>query len=71
VLDALERPSRALPVKMIQIKDDTFTTNRKRVLELCRGIRERGLKFCGAATRASTSSATSCCARCASPGASG
>jgi radical SAM superfamily enzyme YgiQ (UPF0313 family) len=30
---------------MIQIKDDTFTTNRKRVLELCRGIRDRGIKF--------------------------
>ena len=30
---------------MIQIKDDTFTTNKKRVLELCRGIRERGLQF--------------------------
>ena len=29
------RPSARLPVKMIQIKDDTFTTNRKRVLELC------------------------------------
>ncbi len=26
---------------MVQIKDDTFTTNRKRVLELCRGIRAR------------------------------
>jgi radical SAM superfamily enzyme YgiQ (UPF0313 family) len=45
VLDALERAVARAPVKMIQIKDDTFTTNRKRVLELCRGIRERGLKF--------------------------
>jgi len=45
VLDALERAVSRAPVKMIQIKDDTFTTNRKRVLELCRGIRERGLKF--------------------------
>jgi anaerobic magnesium-protoporphyrin IX monomethyl ester cyclase len=45
VLDALERAVSRLPVKMVQIKDDTFTTNRKRVLELCRGIRERGLKF--------------------------
>jgi radical SAM superfamily enzyme YgiQ (UPF0313 family) len=45
VLDALERALARLPVKMIQIKDDTFTTNRKRVLSLCRGIRERGLKF--------------------------
>jgi anaerobic magnesium-protoporphyrin IX monomethyl ester cyclase len=45
VLDALERAVARLPVKMIQIKDDTFTTNRKRVLELCRGIRERKLQF--------------------------
>ena len=45
VLDALERVLARLPVKMVQIKDDTFTTNKKRVLELCRGIRERGLRF--------------------------
>lgn len=45
VLDALERAVARAPVKMIQIKDDTFTTNRKRVIDLCRGIRERGLKF--------------------------
>jgi radical SAM superfamily enzyme YgiQ (UPF0313 family) len=45
VLDALERAVSRLPVKMIQIKDDTFTTNRKRVMELCRGIRERALGF--------------------------
>jgi radical SAM superfamily enzyme YgiQ (UPF0313 family) len=45
VLDALERAVASAPVKMIQIKDDTFTTNRKRVVELCRGIRERGIKF--------------------------
>jgi radical SAM superfamily enzyme YgiQ (UPF0313 family) len=45
VLDALERAVSRAPVKMIQIKDDTFTTNKKRVIELCRGIRERGLKF--------------------------
>lgn len=45
VLDAVERLLPRLPVKMIQIKDDTFTTNRKRVLELCRGIRARKLEF--------------------------
>lgn len=45
VLDALERTVSRLPVKMIQIKDDTFTTNKKRVLQLCRGIRERKLNF--------------------------
>lgn len=45
VLDALERAVARAPVKMIQIKDDTFTTNRKRVIEICRGIRARGLKL--------------------------
>ncbi len=45
VLDALEDMLPRLPVKMLMIKDDTFTTNRKRVVALCRGIRERGLKF--------------------------
>ncbi len=45
VLDALEQAIARARVKMLQIKDDTFTTNKKRVLELCRGIRERKLKF--------------------------
>lgn len=45
VLDALEKAVARLSVKMVQIKDDTFTTNRKRVIELCRGIRERELSF--------------------------
>src|SRR5262245_49339379 len=45
VLDALENALSRLPVKMIQIKDDTFTTNKKRVLDICRGIRMRGLQF--------------------------
>jgi radical SAM superfamily enzyme YgiQ (UPF0313 family) len=45
VLHAMERATSRLPVKMIQIKDDTFTTNKKRVLELCRAIRERKLAF--------------------------
>jgi anaerobic magnesium-protoporphyrin IX monomethyl ester cyclase len=45
VLDALEKAVARAPVKMIQIKDDTFTTNRKRVIALCRGIRERKLQF--------------------------
>lgn len=45
VLDAMEKSLARLPVKMIQIKDDTFTTNKKRVLQLCRAIRARGLKF--------------------------
>jgi anaerobic magnesium-protoporphyrin IX monomethyl ester cyclase len=45
VLDAIEKVLARLPVKILLVKDDTFTTNKKRVLELCRGIRERGLKF--------------------------
>jgi anaerobic magnesium-protoporphyrin IX monomethyl ester cyclase len=45
VLDALERATARAPVKMIQIKDDTFTTNRKRVVEICRGIRARNMKL--------------------------
>lgn len=45
VLDAIEKALSRLPVKMLQIKDDTFTVHRKRVIELCRGIRERGLRF--------------------------
>ena len=45
VVDALEKAVARLPVKMIQIKDDTFTTNRKRVVQLCRSMRERKLQF--------------------------
>lgn len=45
VLDELETALARLPVRMIQIKDDTFTTNKKRVIELCRGIRARNLRF--------------------------
>ena len=45
VLDQLEFALAHLPVKMLQIKDDTFTTNKKRVVELCRAMRARGLRF--------------------------
>ncbi|HEX6273677.1 MAG TPA: radical SAM protein [Polyangiaceae bacterium] len=45
VLDMLEAALARVRVRMIQIKDDTFTTNKKRVIELCRGIRERRLNF--------------------------
>lgn len=45
VIDAMAAALDRLPVKMIQIKDDTFTTNKKRVVEMCRAIRARGLKF--------------------------
>jgi anaerobic magnesium-protoporphyrin IX monomethyl ester cyclase len=45
VVHSLESALERLPVKMIQIKDDTFTANRKRALDICRGIRERKLNF--------------------------
>jgi tetratricopeptide (TPR) repeat protein len=45
VLDSMASVLERLPVKMIQIKDDTFTTNKKRVVDLCRAIRARGLSF--------------------------
>lgn len=45
VLGAMEKVLARLPVKMLQIKDDTFTTHKSRVLELCRKIRERDLRF--------------------------
>ena len=34
-----------LPVQQIQIKDDTFTTNKKRVRELCQRIRDEKIQF--------------------------
>lgn len=45
VVDALERVLERLPVKMVQIKDDTFTANKRRAMDICLGIRERGLNF--------------------------
>jgi radical SAM superfamily enzyme YgiQ (UPF0313 family) len=45
VLDDLEHALAKLPVKMVQIKDDTFTANKRRAFEICNGIRERGLNF--------------------------
>jgi len=45
VIDMLEKALRKSHVKMLQIKDDTFTANRKRALDICRGIRARGLNF--------------------------
>lgn len=41
VVSAMQAAAEKLPVKMLQIKDDTFTTNEKRVLALCRAMRER------------------------------
>ena len=45
VIDDLSHALERLPVKMLQIKDDTFTANRRRALDICNGIRERGLEF--------------------------
>ncbi len=45
VVDAIEAALAKLTVKMIQIKDDTFTANKKRALEICREIRRRKLSF--------------------------
>jgi len=45
VLDALEKMLSRLPLKMIAVKDDTFTANRRRALAICRAIRDRGLNF--------------------------
>ncbi len=45
VVDDLRLLLKRIPVRMIQIKDDTFTTNKRRVIELCRAIREADLKF--------------------------
>ena len=45
VLDDLEHALARVPVRILLIKDDTFTTHKNRVVELCHGIRERKLNF--------------------------
>jgi radical SAM superfamily enzyme YgiQ (UPF0313 family) len=45
VVDSMEKALEKLPVRMIQVKDDTFTANRKRALAICKEIRRRGLQF--------------------------
>jgi len=45
VVDALESALARLPVRMIQVKDDTFTANKKRALAICHEIQRRGLRF--------------------------
>jgi radical SAM superfamily enzyme YgiQ (UPF0313 family) len=45
VLDSLTGALERVPVRMLQIKDDTFTANKRRAMDICRGIRERGLNF--------------------------
>lgn len=45
VVDDLEKAVAQAPVKMVQIKDDTFTTHKKRVVAICKEIRDRDLRF--------------------------
>lgn len=45
VVDQLELAVNKLPVKMIQIKDDTFTANAKRAMAICQEIKRRQLNF--------------------------
>jgi anaerobic magnesium-protoporphyrin IX monomethyl ester cyclase len=45
VLDMFEQALSRVPVRMLQLKDDTFTAHRNRALQICRGIRERSLNF--------------------------
>ncbi len=44
-VDSMEKALEKLTVRMIQIKDDTFTANKKRALQICEEIERRGLKF--------------------------
>lgn len=45
VANSLQKAQSRLPVKMIQIKDDTFTANKKRAMEISRAIRDKKLNF--------------------------
>ena len=45
VLDSFENALRRVKVRILLVKDDTFTVNRKRVIEICRGIRQRKCKI--------------------------
>jgi len=45
VVDSIEMALSRLPVKMIQIKDDTFTANKKRALSICEEIMRRKVNF--------------------------
>lgn len=45
VLEDLEGALARLPVRMVLIKDDTFTTNRTRILEFCARVRSQNLRF--------------------------
>ena len=43
VLESMAKALARLPLKMLAIKDDTFAADRRRALEICRGIVERKL----------------------------
>lgn len=45
ILDTMERLVKGYKRKMLTLKDDTFTVHRKRILEICEGIRKRDLNF--------------------------
>ncbi|MDD4952658.1 MAG: radical SAM protein [Desulfovibrionaceae bacterium] len=45
VLDMIEKAVRDHGLRVLAIKDDTFTASRGRALEICRGIGRRGLNF--------------------------
>ena len=45
VLDSIEKALAKLDAPMLAIKDDTFTVNRRRAMEICQGILDRKLNF--------------------------
>lgn len=45
VLDDLERALQRVPLKMLMIKDETFSASRKRAMRICEGILARRMKF--------------------------
>jgi len=45
VLDAIQESLERVRPRILLIKDDTFTANKRRVLDICHGIRERTLNF--------------------------
>jgi radical SAM superfamily enzyme YgiQ (UPF0313 family) len=45
VLDCIEAALARVKPRILLIKDDTFTANKRRVLEICNGILERKLRF--------------------------
>lgn len=50
VLDEIELLNKKYGAREIHIVDDSFNINKKRVMDICRGIKERNLKFAWAST---------------------